>query len=116
MFLLPSLLGFTVFLLIPIIASLYLSFTNYSGGFTLDFIGLDNFYSAIGNRTFQRALWVTVKFAVFSVFFQILLGFFFAILLNRQTLAHKFYRTVVFLPVVLSQVAISLVFMLILHP
>ena len=116
LFLLPSLLGFTVFLLIPIVVSLYLSFTNYSGGFTLDFIGLDNFYSAIGSRNFHSALWVTVKFVVFSVFLQLLLGFFFAILLNRQTVAHKLYRTVVFLPVVLSQVAISLVFMLILHP
>ncbi len=116
LFLLPSLLGFTVFLLIPIIASFCLSFTNYSGGFTMDFIGLDNFFNTIGNRTFHNALWITVKFAVFSVFLQILLGFFFAILLNRRTLANKFYSTVIFLPVVLSQVAISLIFMLILHP
>lgn len=116
LFLLPSMLGFTVFLLIPVIISLYLGFTNYSGGFTLDFIGLDNFYNAIGNHNFRNALWITVKFAVCSVFFQILLGFCFAVLLNGRTAANRFYRMIVFLPVILSQVAVSLIFMLILNP
>lgn len=115
-FLLPSLLGFTVFVLLPILASCGLAFTNYSGGFTLAYVGLDNFIRALTSQPFYNALWVTVKFLVFTVTIQIILGFFFAVLVNGKILGSQIYRSILFLPVVLSSVTISLIFMLMFHP
>ncbi len=116
MFLLPSMIGFVVFMLIPTITAIGLSFTDYSGGFPTNFLGLDNYYRAFASEVFRGSVWVTVKFAVFTVVLQLLLGFTFALLLNSKLIGRNFYRAVIFLPVLLSQVAISLVFLLILHP
>ena len=116
MFLLPSMIGFVLFMLIPTITAIGLSFTDYSGGFSANFLGLDNYYRACASAVFRGSVWVTVKFAVFTVLLQLLLGFTFALLLNSKIVGRNFYRAVIFLPVLLSQVAISLVFLLILHP
>jgi len=109
-------IGFVVFMLIPTITAIGLSFTDYSGGFTANFLGLDNYYRAFASEVFRGSVWVTVEFAVFTVVLQLLLGFTFALLLNSKLIGRNFYRAVIFLPVLLSQVAISLVFLLILHP
>lgn len=116
LFLLPSLIGFIFFIFLPIITMICLSFTNYSGGFNLSFIGLDNFIVMLSNATFRKALQNTVVFTVITVVLQLLLGFVFAIFLNRKILGGAFFRAVIFLPVILSNIAVSLVFMLILHP
>lgn len=115
-FLLPSLLGFGVFIILPIIASIGLAFTNYSGGFNLDYVGLDNFHRALIDGAFLNSLWITGKFMMSTVVFQIILGFIFAVLLNKKIFGKNAYRAILFLPVVLSSVAISLVFMLMLNP
>lgn len=116
LFLLPSLLGFLVFVFIPIIAVIGLAFTNYSGGFNISYVGLDNFIKAFTNSTFQKALSNTIVFTLVTVFFQLLLGFIFAIILNGKLIGRTFFRAVIFLPVILSNIAVSLVFVLIFHP
>ncbi len=115
-FLLPSLLGFTLFVLIPIVAAIGLSFTDYSGGMAVNFIGLRNYIMAFQSSDFFNALLITVKFLVITVPLQLILGFIFAVILNQRLLATKIYRSIIFVPNVLSLVAISLVFMLVLHP
>lgn len=114
-FLLPSFLGFCIFILFPIIASVGFSFTNYKGGKTIAFVGLKNYLIAFQSSGFQRAFWVTLTFVMFTVFLQIVLGLMFALIL-KKTVGRSFFRGVIFLPVVLSIIATSLVFMLIFHP
>lgn len=116
LFLLPSLVGFIMFIFLPIIAMLGLSFTDYSGGFNLSFIGLDNFSAMFTNETFHKALVNTVFFTVVTVVLQLLLGFIFAVILSKKIPGGAFFRAVIFIPVILSNIAVSLVFMLILHP
>lgn len=115
-FLLPGFLGLCIFILFPIIASIGLSFTNYKGGKTIAFIGLKNYIIAFQSSSFQNAVWVTFIFVLFTVFFQIVLGLVFAVILNRKIVGRNFFRGALFLPVVLSTIAISLVFMLIFNP
>lgn len=115
-FLVPSLGGFLVFLVIPMGASAFLSFTNYSGGFTLQFTGLKNYITAFTSSTFLNSLKVTAVFVVGAVFLQLFFGLLFALLLNRSIRGWRFFRSLFFMPVVLSSVAISLSFMLLLHP
>lgn len=115
-FLLPSLVGFCLFILFPILASLGLSFTNYTGGKTAHFVGFQNYLIAFQSSNFLRAMWITVTFVLATVFFQLALGLMFAVILNHQIKGRNFFRSIIFLPVVLSTIAISLAFMLIFHP
>lgn len=116
LFLLPSLIGFVVFVLIPIIAMICLAFTNYSGGFKTSFIGLDNFIRALNNSNFQNALSNTIRFTIVTVIFQLLLGLIFAVILNGKLIGRTLFRAIIFLPVILSNIAVSLIFVLIFHP
>lgn len=113
LFLLPSLLGFMIFLMIPIVSMICLAFTNFSGGTKFSFIGLDNFFRIVENSIFQRAIINTGIFTLITVVFQLLLGFAFAILLYKKIAGRTFFRSVLFLPVILSNIAVSLVFTLI---
>jgi multiple sugar transport system permease protein len=115
-FLLPSLLGFVVFLLIPMIATLGLSFTNYSGGRRLNWLGFTNYLAAFASPGFLQSLWVTGKFVVMAVIAQLVLGFVFALLLNRRLAGRTMFRSLFFLPCILSSIAISLSFMIIFNP
>jgi multiple sugar transport system permease protein len=98
-FLLPSFLGFLVFVLLPAVLTVGLSLTNYSGGKTIAFLGLQNYLTALGSSVFWNALWVTTKFVVITVSLQILLGFAFAMVLNRPTRGRDFYRGLFFMQI-----------------
>ncbi len=116
LFLLPSFAGFILFLIIPMLSSAVLSFTNYSGGFTLKFIGFDNYTRAFTSSTFLNSLKVTVVFVIGAVTLQLFLGLLYALILDEGLWGRRFFRSLFFMPVVLSSIAISLAFMLLLHP
>jgi multiple sugar transport system permease protein len=115
-FLLPSFIGFLLFILYPAVATVGVSFTNYSGGRSATFIGLGNYVTAFQSDAFWNALWVTAKFVVTSVVLQLFLGFVFAVTLSRDLRGRQFFRGLFFMPTVLSAIAISLSFMLIFNP
>lgn len=115
-FLLPSLVGFMIFILAPTIATVGLSFTNYSGGSNHTFVGIRNYVTAFSSARFLNALEVTFRFVLFSVIFQLGLGLFFALLLNGNLVGKTVFRGLFFVPVVLSNIAVSLAFMLLLNP
>ena len=117
LFALPSLAGFTVFLLVPIALSFLVSFTNYSGSLrNLRLVGLHNYKILVFDARFWQSLYVTFVFVVASVSFQLILGFLFAILLNQRIKGRNFFRSIIFLPVVLSSIAVCLSFVLLFHP
>ena len=115
-FLLPSFVGFFVFVLLPVVATLGVSFTNYSGGRTIGWVGIANYLSAARSSAFWNTLWITARFVVFSVALQLVLAFIFAVMLNGNVVARTFLRGLYFLPSILSSIAIGLAFALILNP
>lgn len=115
-FLLPSLLGFVLFILLPSISTLVMSTMRYSGGRTMTFIGLRNFARAFSSTAFWRVAGVTTRFVVVSVVLQLALGLFYALLLDRAFRTRVIFRTIFFLPTILSSIAVSLAFALIFHP
>ncbi len=116
-FLLPSFLGFAVFILFPILSSFLLSFTNYSGSFAkTKFTGVHNYILIFKDPKFWKSLSVTLVFVGFSVIFQLLLGFGFALILNGKLRGKILFRALLFLPVILSNVAICMAFLFIFHP
>ena len=78
LFALPSLAGFVIFLLVPILMSFLVSFTNYSGSFkNLRLVGLHNYKMLVLDDKFWQSLYVTFIFVAASVSFQLVLGFLF---------------------------------------
>lgn len=115
-FLLPSFIGFIIFVLLPMIMAFGLSFTNYSGGPNFRFIGMKNYVVAFTNPEFLKYLWVTFKFMTVTVVFQIGLGLAFALILARDFRGCSFFRGALYLPNILSSVAVGLAFMFIFEP
>ncbi|MGW2703190.1 carbohydrate ABC transporter permease [Streptomyces sp. NPDC001340] len=106
----PFLIGLIVFVYIPILWSLYLSF--FEARFTVtpsDFVGLDNYRDIFSDSQFTGSL---VTFTVFAAFivpttWAVSLGL--ALLVNRLRFMRAFYRSVFFLPTACSYVAASLI-------
>lgn len=86
LFALPAILGLLIFTLGPMIYSLYMSFTDYSGSNSPTFIGLDNYTRMFSgeDQYFYKSLGVTLYFVVLSVPTGIIYSFLMAILLNRN--------------------------------
>ncbi|MDR1216575.1 MAG: sugar ABC transporter permease [Treponema sp.] len=113
-FLLPSFLGFAIFMAAPILVSVGISFTNFSGGGNFRFLGLTNYINAFKSAVFRHNLGVTITFTVWAVLLQLALGLALALLLNENMVGRNFFRGVMFLPNVLSTVAVGLMFSLLL--
>lgn len=109
LFILPNFLGFVAFMLVPILMSLYFSFTNYDVISTMQFIGFENYINLFQDEQFIVAILNTLWFTVLTVPAGIILALLLAVLLNRQIRGISFFRTLVFIPVITSMVAVSLV-------
>jgi multiple sugar transport system permease protein len=110
LFVAPSLLLFGVFAFAPIVTAVVLSFENvqtFGGG---DFIGLKNYTDAFDKTLFWTSVKNTVVFTVGTVPTSTLLGLLLAILLNRRLPGRGVIRSLYFLPMVVSGVAVSLIF------
>jgi ABC-type sugar transport system permease subunit len=115
-FVLPSFIGFFVFVVIPIVSSVFISLTNFSGGRSFRFVGIQNYINAFKTTMFWSSLRVTFTFTIWTVLLQLLLGLGFALLLKESCVGRGFFRSAMFLPNVLSSIAVGLVFVLLLNP
>lgn len=102
----PWIIGFLVFTFYPIFSSLFYSFTSYST-FTFKWIGLNNFIAIFQNELFYKSLGNTLIYVVISVPLNLLLGILMGLLLAQKTVGVRLYRTIYYLPNVLSVVAVS---------
>lgn len=116
LFLLPNFLGFVLFSLIPVIAAICLSFTNWDGISKMDFVFLKNYIKMFQHDTFRIALWNTVVYTITFVPLTVGLGLLVATLLNKKIKGVAVYRLVCFLPYIASAVAVAYVFSALLHP
>ena len=113
----PWAIGFIVFSAMPIIASIYLSLTQWTIIEPPEWIGLAN-YERMFTRDplFWQALKVTVVFVAISLPLKLVLGLMLALLLNVKVPGMNFFRTVFYLPAVISGVAVALMWMWLLQP
>lgn len=111
LFLSPWILGFLLFFLGPMIASLYFSFTNYNlarPGQT-EFVGLANWAQMFRDPDVRQALFVTGRFLLIAVPVQLALAMGFAVLVNAKSLLGKrLFRTLFFIPVMVPFVAATI--------
>jgi multiple sugar transport system permease protein len=100
-FLSPWILGFIIFTLLPTIASLVFSFTNYNpiDPENIKFVGLDNYARLFTDPFLRQAVFVTLRFVIISVPFAILLPLGLAVLVNSEHLFGKnIFRTLFYMP------------------
>jgi multiple sugar transport system permease protein len=108
LFLLPWLIGLFVITIGPLIASLYLSFTDYSLIEPPKWSGLENYLRMLHDARLHNALKVTFIYVLVSVPLQLALALAIAVLLNRGMRGLAFYRSVFYLPSMLgASVAIA---------
>jgi raffinose/stachyose/melibiose transport system permease protein len=118
-FLIPAALFLAVFFFYPIVNSVIMSLTNWSG-FSNDyeFIGFDNYIHLFtANEYFWDALVVNLKFAVTSSVIQTILGFLLAFLLINMTKRwQSFYKISLFLPVLIPAATVGVMWTFIFSP
>jgi multiple sugar transport system permease protein len=109
-FLTPWLLGFFVLTLGPMVASLYLSLTDFELFTPPEWLGLDNYRRLFtADRRYLHALQVTFSFVFLSVPLKLAFALFIAMLLNRGLRGLGFYRSIYYLPSLLGgSVAIAI--------
>lgn len=105
----PWIIGFLLFTLIPIIMSFVLSFMDWNLLSPPKFIGLDNYKKMLVQEPqVWKSVWITTYYSIVSVPLHLGLGFLLALLLNRNIKGLSFWRSIYFLPTVISGVAVSL--------
>ena len=115
-FILPNLLGFAIFTLVPMAFSLALAFMNWDGANTVTFAGVDNFRRLIHDETFRIALVNTFYYVVGTVPPTMVASLALALLLNQSLRGRNFFRTTFFFPYVASLVAAAVVWNMLFHP
>jgi len=116
LFILPWFLGFLFLKLGPILASLYLSFTQYNVMSPPSWIGVGNFQSLARDPLFWQSLRVTVLFVIMFLPIRLAMSLVLALLLNQKVRGIVFFRTVFYVPSIISGVAVSLLWLWIFNP
>jgi multiple sugar transport system permease protein len=106
-FMLPVILGLLLFYLGPMIASLYFSFTDYDMLSSPEWLGVQNYQDLANDDIFWKSLRVTVMYSVVSVPVVLMLALLLALLLNQRFRGVTFFRTIYYLPTVMSGVAVA---------
>jgi raffinose/stachyose/melibiose transport system permease protein len=116
-FVLPGLLVFLAFIVYPTLSAFWLSLFDWKGvGKNFNFIGLDNFVRALSSPDFYRAARNNLEFFIVILIFQHTVGLLIAVQLNARPRFMEVYRTILFLPVILSLIATGFIWTLILSP
>lgn len=118
LFTLPATLGFLILTLIPMIASLFFSFTDYGIFNDPKFIGFQNYIDIFSETDlyFLKSLKATAYYTVLNVPATILFSFALAMLLNSNIKFRALLRTVYYLPSIVPAVATSMIWLWMLNP
>jgi len=104
----PAFLIYTIFCIVPIFVSFYYSFMSWNGFSPMQFVGLANYKAILQDPVFWLSFRNNILVVLASVFGQVPIALVLALILNRKVKGAKFFRTIAFMPVVISTVVISL--------
>ncbi len=116
-FILPNLIGYTVFVFIPVVFSFVLSVMSWDGSQRpMQFVGLENFADIFGDRIFRGALLHTISYALMTVLPTLVLALLLAVLLNSKLRWVAIFRTAFYFPYIASIVAVGAVWNMLFQP
>lgn len=113
----PWLIGLLVFCVIPMIFSLWLSLNKWDMLTATKFVGLDNYDKAFNrDPLFWHSLKVTALYALLSIPLNLILSLLLSLLLNQAVFGMRLFRTIFYLPAVVSGVGVMVLWMWIFNP
>jgi multiple sugar transport system permease protein len=112
----PWLIGTVLFVVGPIVASVLLSATNWNLISSPRWVGLENYRDMLGDHNFTQSIRVTLFYTALAVPLGQVAGLALAVLLNQRVRGMYLFRTILFLPSVLSGVAVAALWVSLLNP
>lgn len=111
LFCLPGFIAYCVFLIFPILMGIYYSFMDWNGiSKSYNFIGFANYAKLFTDKKFGAALLFNFRYTIMLCVGVVVISVILALLLNKEFKGRSLFRTLYFLPAVLSMITVSLVF------
>jgi len=108
---------FLLFVIYPIFRSIYFSMFDWNGlGPAVDFVGLQNFKDILTDKVFLKATSNVLLIIIFSVGAQLPLALALAVMVGRDLPGRGIFRTIFFMPYVLSEINVAIMWMLLYNP
>ena len=114
-FILPTLIAFTIGFIVPFIQGLYLSFCQFTTVSNATWVGLTNYKAAFTDTTFGHSFIFTVLFAVVSILSINILAFALAVLLTQQLKGTNIFRTVFFMPNLIGGIVLGYIWQILIN-
>ena len=114
-FVLPTLIAFTIGFLAPFVLGVYLSFCKFTTVTDPRFIGLGNYAKILGDGDFLHSLWFTALFTIVTVLLINIFAFAVAMLLTKKIKGTNIFRTVFFMPNLIGGIVLGYVWQLLLN-
>ena len=114
-FVLPTLLAFTIGFIIPFIEGLYLSFCQFTTVKNAKFVGLSNYQSILADEQFISAFGFTVSYAVVSIVVINVIALGLALLLTRELKGTNIFRTVFFMPNLIGGIVLGYIWQILIN-
>lgn len=115
-FILPAILGTFIFIIIPVICSFGLSFTDWDLLNPIKFVGLENYKLLFIDNLFYKILGNTVVFALSTSILGVIIPLILASILNSKIRGSEFFKTAYFLPFITPMVVIGIIWAWIFDP
>ena len=115
LFVLPSLIGFTLFYAVPAVRGVWISFTNWDMLRDPTFIGLENYIKLFNDPEFWNALKVTLYYVLLNIPLQTVLAMIIAVMMSRLTKS-MVIRALIILPWLMPPVVVGLIWLWLLDP
>lgn len=117
LFLAPAFVLFLVFLIYPIFRSAYFSLFNWNGlGPAINFVGLDNFKQILTDQVFLKGIGNSIVIVVLSLALQLPVALALAIMVGRDLPGRAFFRSIFFMPYVISEVITAIIWISMFSP
>ena len=114
-FVLPTLLAFTLGFIAPFLVGVYLSFCKFTTITDAVFVGFSNYTKIFTDPTFNHALWYTALFTIVTVLLINVLAFAVALLLTKKIHGTNVFRTVFFMPNLIGGIILGYIWQLLLN-
>ena len=114
-FVLPTLLAFTLGFIAPFLVGVYLSFCKFTTITDAVFVGFSNYTKIFTDPTFNHALWYTALFTIVTVLLINVLEFAVALLLTKKIHGTNVFRTVFFMPNLIGGIILGYIWQLLLN-
>lgn len=114
-FVLPTMIAFTIGFIAPFLLGIYLSFCKFTTVTDARFVGLSNYTKILSDATFVHSMWYTALFTVVSVVLINVLAFLVAMLLTKGIRGTNIFRTVFFMPNLIGGIILGYIWQLLLN-